>query len=85
MSITLKTIGQPTTTTEIARALQDMFQTFQLLVKAVNALGGPAGAGQLVFPMVDENGTVSSYRLVAGAGVTLNVDTVAKTITITSP
>lgn len=83
--IAIKTIGQPRSPEELARALQDLFQTFQLLVTAVNDLAGAAAVGQLVFPVVDENDTIASYRLVAGAGVTITPNTVTKTITITSP
>lgn len=83
--ITTKTIGQPRSNDELARALQDMFQTFQLMIAVLNSLTESGSAGQLVFPVVDEDGNVAPYRLVAGAGVTITPDTVARTITITSP
>lgn len=83
--ITIKTIGQPRTNEELARALQDMYQTYRLMVSAINSLLESGSAGQLVFPVVDENGEVAPYRLVAGAGVTITVDTTARTFTLSSP
>lgn len=83
--ITLRTIGPVQTIEQANNALQDLYLAYRQSIALLNQLAGQGSAGQYVFPVVDDTGSVASYRLVAGAGVTLVVDSAAKTITVSSP
>jgi hypothetical protein len=55
------------------------------ILAALNVMLANAPAGEFQVPFVDETGTPFALRLVAGAGVTITIDTGAGTCTISSP
>lgn len=85
MTITHKPTGSLDTLDAIARAVRDMELERRQIVAALNIILGKSPAGQLLAPFTDEKGVTSMYRVVAGAGVTITFDTVAKTCTIKAP
>lgn len=78
-------LGSLNSVPEIARALRDIETERLQILNALNVLLTNSPAGQLLVPFTDEDGDVEMYRLVAGAGVTITFNTVAKTCTLTSP
>lgn len=70
---------------QIARALRDLEIERLQIIAALNVILAKSDAGTYQVPFVDENGTPFALRLVAGAGVTITIDTGAGTCTISSP
>lgn len=63
----------------------DMQANFDVLANAPRLVQSDASAGQIKFLAIDENGDWAEWRLIAGAGMTFTLDSVNKTLTMTSP
>jgi alpha-D-ribose 1-methylphosphonate 5-triphosphate synthase subunit PhnI len=83
--ITHRTIGSLGSVQELANAMRDLETERMQILAALNILLADSPAGQLLVPVTDETGKLAMYRLVAGAGMTITFDSVAKTCTLTSP
>lgn len=83
--ITHRTLGPLTDLPALQKAFRDLEVERLQILKALNTMLAKAPVGEYRMILVDENGQPAQYELVAGAGVTITVDPVLQTITLTSP
>lgn len=82
----LRRIGVVKTLDDAARMSQDVQANFNTLgIQSPRLIPVVPATGHISFLVMDDTGTWQQYELVAGAGVTLTIDSTHKTVTISSP
>lgn len=70
-------------------SIQSAFRDLEIerlqVLAALNIILAKAPAGEFRMVLVDENGNPAQYKMIAGAGMTITPNAVAKTVTFTSP
>jgi len=85
MAIGQARVGPIRTIADAQKALEDLAQTVnQLVNQSLTTLDKPSTSHRQI-PVMQTDGTVQLWQLIAGSGTTLTFNAGAKTITVTAP